>query len=156
PRVTHFANLVEIEIGDDQRVFIARRFRDKLPARIAEVTLTIKLADVPRLFVTDAIDRADEVAIRNCVCRLFESPQIFRQARDSRRWIENDLCAVQTECARAFGEVTVVTDINADTRERSVEARIAEVAWPEVKLLPETGIHVRYVILAVLAEILPV
>ena len=63
--VLHFANLVEIEIRDDERVFIARRFRDKLPARIAEVTLSVKLADVPRLFVTDAIDRADEIAIRN-------------------------------------------------------------------------------------------
>src|ERR1044072_6843820 len=84
PRVSHFANLVEIEIGDDECVLIARRLRDILPARIAEVTLPVKLADVPRLLVTDAIDRADEITVRNCVRRLFESPQIFRQACDSR------------------------------------------------------------------------
>src|SRR5437868_3427006 len=82
PRVAHFANLVEIEICDDQRVFVARRFCDKLPTRIAEVTLTVKLTDVPRLLVTDAIDRSDEIAIRNCVCRLFQAPEIFRQSGD--------------------------------------------------------------------------
>src|SRR5690349_14973948 len=80
PRVSHFANLVEIQIRDDERVFIARRFRDKLAARIAEVTLAVKLADVPWLFMADSIDCTDEISIRNCVCRLFESPQVFRQA----------------------------------------------------------------------------
>jgi hypothetical protein len=34
--------------------------------------------------VSDAIDRADEVAIRNCVRRLFKPPQIFRQPGDCR------------------------------------------------------------------------
>src|SRR5215208_6098639 len=77
PRVAYFTNLVEIEISNDQCVFIARRLRHKLSARIAEVTLTIKLADVPRLFMPDAIDRADEVAIRNRMRRLFQTPQIL-------------------------------------------------------------------------------
>src|SRR5437868_3880740 len=113
PRVTYFANLIEIEICNDQRVFVTRRFCDKLSARIAKVTLTVKLTDVPRLLVTDAIDRTDEITIRNCVGRLFQAPEVFRQARDSCRWIENDLSAVQTERTRAFGEVTVVTDVNA-------------------------------------------
>src|SRR6185369_12250347 len=84
PRVAHFANLVEIEICDDECVFIARRFGHKLSARIAEVTLPVKLADVPRMLVSDAIDCADEVTVRNCVRRLFETPQIFRQSRHGR------------------------------------------------------------------------
>src|SRR6185369_7363853 len=136
PRVAHFANLVEIEICDDERVFIAWRFGHKLPARIAEVTLPVKLTDVPRVLVSDAIDRADEITIRNCVRRLFETPQIFRQPGNCRRRIENDLSAVQPECARAFREVTVVTDVDANASERRIETRITEVTGPEVKLLP--------------------
>src|SRR5436853_2489637 len=77
PSITHFANQIEIQVGDDQRVLIARRLRDDLSARIAEITLTIEFADVPRLFMTDAIDGAHEVTVRDCMCGLFQLPQIL-------------------------------------------------------------------------------
>ena len=55
--------------------------------------------------------------------------------------------------ARAFGEVAVVADVDADLGEAEVEDRVAEVAGPEVELLPEAGRDVRDVGLAVLAEV---
>src|SRR5262249_56219013 len=85
---------------------------------------------------------------------LAEGVKELTNDRHSHRPIQNDLGAAQSECARAFRKVTVVTDVNTDARECRVEARIAEIARTEVKLLPETGIHVRYVILAILAEVL--
>src|SRR3954451_4772850 len=67
PGVADFADLVHVEIGDDERVLIAGRDGKHLAARIAEVALAVKLADVPRRFVADAVDRADEIAIRDGV-----------------------------------------------------------------------------------------
>src|SRR5687767_4140039 len=50
----------------------------------------------------------------------------------------------------------VVTDVDADARERGIEARVTKISGPEVKLLPETRIYVRNVVLAIFAEILTV
>src|SRR5207253_7664717 len=77
PGVAHFANQIEIQIGDDDRVFVAGRLSDDLAARIAEVTLTIELTDVPGHLVTDAINRADKVTVGDGVRRLFQLPKIF-------------------------------------------------------------------------------
>src|SRR5689334_8562665 len=65
PRVAHFANFIEIELRGDECVLVALRGREHLAARIAEVALSVKLADVPRPFVADAVDRADKVAVRD-------------------------------------------------------------------------------------------
>src|SRR6185369_6085494 len=70
--------------------------------------------------------------------------------------IEYDLSAIQTEGACAFREMTVVTDVDADARKRGVKTRVTEIAGAEVKLLPEAGIHVWNVVLAILAEIFSV
>src|SRR2546423_11195662 len=77
PGVAHFANHVKIEIGNHQRVFVARRLGDNLSPRIAEVTLAVKFSDVPGHFVADPVDGADEVTIRNGVGGLFQLPKIF-------------------------------------------------------------------------------
>ena len=74
PRVSHFANHVEIQIGNHQRVLIARRLGNKPPSRIAKITLPVKLTNVPGLFVPDAIDRADEVTVRHRMRRLLDPP----------------------------------------------------------------------------------
>ena len=87
---------------------------------------------------------------------LLELPEILGQAGDRRRRIEHDLRAVQPERARAFGEVPVVADVDADLRERRLEHGISEVARTEIELLPESGLAVRDVRLAVLAEVLSV
>ncbi|HEY0871357.1 MAG TPA: hypothetical protein VGD55_13230 [Acidothermaceae bacterium] len=49
----------------------------------------------------------------------------------------------------------VVTDVDADLPDRGVEDRKAEIAGPEVELLPE-AVDVREVVLAVLAEVFAV
>src|SRR5215218_6118843 len=116
PHVAHFANLVEVDLRGDELVPIARGLRHELPARVAEVALAVKLADAPRLFVTHAIDRADEERVRHRVRRLLELPQVLGQSRHGRRRVEYDLCAVQAELARAFREMTIVADIDADVR----------------------------------------
>src|SRR3954454_16554088 len=153
PGVANFADLVHVEVGDDESVLIARRDGKHLAARIAEVALSVKLADVPRRFVADAVDRADEVAVRDRVRRLLELPEIFGEPGHGGRGIHHDLGAGQTELARAFGEMAVVADVDADLRVGRLENGVAEVVGAEVEFLPETGSDVRDVILAVLAEV---
>src|SRR5262249_37555060 len=126
---------------------------DEASARIAEVALPVELADVPRRFGAHAVDRADEVAVGHGVRGLLELPQILGEARDGRRRVEHDLRAVQPEDARAFGEVTVVTDVDADSARGGLKDRIARVARTEIVLLPETRRDLRDVMLAILAEI---
>src|SRR5688500_7064756 len=104
PRVSHLLDQAEIEIGDDEFVLIAAADREDLPSRIAEVTLAIELADVPRRFDADAVDRANEISVRHRVCRLFELPQVFGEAGDGCRRIQYDLGAVETKNARPFGK----------------------------------------------------
>src|SRR5262249_25355609 len=77
PGLSHFADHVEIEIGDQHFIFIAARLRDNLFARRAEVALAVEFAYVPWLLAAYAINRADEVSIRNCVRGLLKFPQIF-------------------------------------------------------------------------------
>jgi hypothetical protein len=49
-----------------------------LTARVAEIALTVKFADVPRRLSSDAVDRADEITVGDGVRGLFEFPKIFR------------------------------------------------------------------------------
>src|SRR5467141_1601712 len=116
PDLPHFLDHVEIEIGDQHFVFVAASLGEDLAARIAEVTLAVKLTDIPRLFPSHAIDRAYKVAVRRGVGGLLEFPQIFRESCDRGGGIKNDLRAVQSEHARAFGKMTVIADVHSDTR----------------------------------------
>src|SRR5712692_11019287 len=63
PDLSYFLDHVEIEIGDQQFVFVAAGLGEDLAAWIAEVTLAVKLSNVPRLFPSHAIDRAYEVSV---------------------------------------------------------------------------------------------
>src|SRR5947208_17141579 len=67
PGVPDLLDQPEIEVGNDEFVFVTTRNRYELPARVAEVTLSVELADVPRLLHADAIDRADEIPVRDGV-----------------------------------------------------------------------------------------
>src|SRR6266436_8788108 len=80
PGVAHFADQIQIQVGDYDGILIARRLRDYLTARIAEVTLAVELADVPGHFVTHAIYRADKITVSDGVRRLFQLPKIFGQS----------------------------------------------------------------------------
>ena len=98
----------------------------------------------------------DEISVGRGVRRLLQLPEIFAQPGHGRRGIEDDLRAVEAQAARALGKMAVVADIDADLGEAQIEDRIAEVAGPEVELLPEAGRDVRNVGLAIFAEILAV
>src|SRR5205085_8819800 len=109
-------DLVEAQFRRHQLVLVTAGLRDRLTARVAEVALAVDLADVPRRLVTDAIDRADEEAVRRRVRRLLELPQVLRQPRHCRGRVEHDLRAVEPQLARAPGEVAVVAAVHADAR----------------------------------------
>src|ERR1051326_5218709 len=79
PRLPHFADHVQIQIRGQYFIFVARSLRHESPTRIAEVTLSVKLADVPRRLHAHAIDRTDEISIRHRVRRLLQLPQVFAQ-----------------------------------------------------------------------------
>src|SRR4030095_10866345 len=153
PHVPHFSNLVEVELGGHELIVIARCLSYELPARIAEVALPIELTDPPRVLVADSVDRADEERIRNGVRGLLELPEVLAEACGGSGRIEHDRGAVQPELARAFGEMTIVADVDADVRITSLEHRVAEIPGMEVELLPEAGRAMRDVVLAILAEV---
>src|ERR1700687_851288 len=67
PDFPHFLDHVEIEIGDQHFVFVAAGLGEDLSARIAEITLAIKLANVPWLLSSYAIDCTHEVSVRRGV-----------------------------------------------------------------------------------------
>src|SRR5262249_39681637 len=116
PGVAHFADLLQVELRGDQRVFVALGLGHELAARVAEVALSVELADVPRRLVADAVDGADEVAVGHGVRRLLELPEVFGESGHGGRRIEDDLRAVQPQLARSLGEVAVVADVDADLR----------------------------------------
>src|ERR1035441_8350844 len=153
PNVAHFANHVEVQVGDDHRILVTRTFRDNLAARIGEVALPVKLAKVPRLLRPDAIDGADIKYIGHRRGGLFELPQVFAESCHCGAGIEDDLGAVESEEPPAFGEVTIIAGINTHFANRGLKHGITEVAGLEVKLLPEAGLAVRDVVLAIFAEI---
>src|SRR5262249_28660081 len=74
PLRSHVADEIEVEVGHDELVFVARRFGEDAAPRIAEVRRAVELADAPRRFVPNAVVRADEVAVRDRVRRLLELP----------------------------------------------------------------------------------
>src|SRR5579863_5326985 len=153
PDLADFGNHVEIEIGDHDFIFVAAGLGDDLAARIAEITLSVEFADAPGLFDANAIDGADEVTVGDGMSRLLEFPQIFREAGHCGRGIKDDFGAIESENARAFGKVPVVTDVNADAGVFGFENRVAEITGREIKLFPEAGMAVRDMVLAILAEI---
>ena len=116
-------NHVQIKVGDHRFVLIAAGLRDDLAARIAEIALAVKFADAPRLLRAYAVDGADEIAIRYCMRRLLELPQIFRKPSHRGRRIENNFRSIQSENARALRKMPVIADVDADLRILCLEIR---------------------------------
>src|SRR5450432_295368 len=127
---------------------------DELALGVDEVRGAVEVV-VAEVLDANSVDGADEVFVRDRGGRLFEFPEVRREPTRGGRRVEHDLRTVQTEGAPAFGEMPVVADVDADLADGGVEDREPEVAGAEVELLPET-VDVRDVVLAVLAEILPV
>jgi len=84
---------------------------------------------------------------------LLKFPEIFGEASDGGGRVVDNFGAVEAEAAGAFGEVAVVTDVDADTGVTRFEHGIARVAGREIKFFPEAGMAVGDVVLAVFAEV---
>src|SRR5262245_29100391 len=63
PDVSNFLDRVHVQVGHDDCILVARTFCNDLAARVTEIALAVKLAEVPWLLVADAIDRADVIDI---------------------------------------------------------------------------------------------
>src|SRR3954463_3117187 len=156
PDLAHLADHVEVEVRDYDFIFVAAGLRNDFSPRIAEITLAVKFADIPRLLPPHAINRANEISIGDGVRRLLQLPQIFREAGDSRRRIEYDLSSVQSQNARAFWKVPVVADVHAHLGILGLEHGITKIPRREIEFLPESRMTVRQMMLAVFPQIAPI
>src|SRR3954471_9325910 len=76
PLRTHLLDDIEIQIGDYELLALAPRFRQDLAAGIGEIARSVEVPEVPRRLRPDAVVRADEVSVRDGVCRLLELPEV--------------------------------------------------------------------------------
>jgi len=138
-----------------QLVIAITRLRLDLAARVDDVAGAVELAHLicPRFFLADAVDGTDEDAIGGSGCRLFEFPQVLAQAGNGGGWVDDVLCAIQCQRAPAFREMPVVANVDAQFDVSRVEDGITQVARLEEELLVKTGIDLRDMRLAILAEI---
>src|SRR6266478_3708925 len=153
PRVAHLLYVIQVQLGDKQLVVVAAGLRHDFAPRIAEIALPVKFADFPRLFRAHAINRRNEIRVGHRVRRLLQLPEIFGEPCHRSGRIEDNLSAVEPEDARAFGKVSVVTDVHTNTRVARLEDRIPGIAGREIKFFPKAGMTVRNVVLAIFAEI---
>src|SRR6266487_1695842 len=152
PQVPNLCQLAHVQVADhDLLLRIRGRLADKLAARIREVRLAIEVVVAER-FHADPVDRADVVLVGHRSRGLLKPPQVVRQAAAGGRRVEHDPRAGQAKRPPPLREVAVVADVHADPADGRVEYGVAEVAGPEVELLPEP-LHLRKVGLAVLAEV---
>src|ERR1700761_4355117 len=152
PLVPDLFEQVEVQVADEHLVgVVGGGAADDLAARVGEVGLPVEVVVTERLDA-DPVDRADEVLVGPGGRGLLQLPQVLGQAAAGGGRVEHDLGPAQAERAPALGEVPLVADVDADLADRGVEHRVAEVARPEVVLLPEP-VDLRDVVLAVLAEV---
>src|SRR5215207_3997583 len=124
-----------------------RGIPDDLALGVGEVGRAVEVV-VAEVLDAHPVDGADEVLVRHRGRRLLQSPEIVGQPAAGGRRVEDDLRTVEPQRPPALREVPVVADVDPDAADRGVEGRIAEVAGPEVELLPEAA-DVRNVRLAV-------
>src|SRR5258706_11158964 len=151
PDVAHLAVFLEVEIGHQHFFLLVAGLGDDLAARVDEVAGAVEVVFAQRLHA-DAVDRADPIAVGDGVRHLLDLPEVHRESARGRRGDVDDLGAVEAQGAGAFGEVPVVADVDADLRVLGLEDGIAQVAGPEVELLPEAA-DLWDVRLAILAEV---
>src|SRR6185437_1027642 len=156
PDLAHLADHIEVEVRDHDLIFVAAGLRNDFSAWIAEITLAVKFADIPRLFPSYAINCPDEISIGDGMRRLFQLPQIFREAGHSRRRIEYDFSSVQSQNARAFWKVPVVADVHAHLGILGLEHGITKIPRREIEFLPESRMTMRQMMLAIFPQVAPV
>src|SRR5260370_318884 len=153
PGIADLLNFIEIQFGDEQFVLVAAGLLDDFAARVAGVAFAVKFADLPGSFGADAIDGGDEIGVGDGVGGLLEFPKIFGETGDSGGGVVDNFRSVEAEDARAFGEVAVVTDVDADASVTSLEDGVAGISRREVKLFPEARMAMGNMVLAVLAKV---
>src|ERR1700759_3422108 len=152
PLVPDLFQQVHVQVADDHLVgVVGGGAAHDLAARVGEVGLAVEVIVAERLDA-DPVDGADVVLVGHRGRGLLQLPQVLGQAPAGRGRVEHDLGPAQAQGAPAFGEVPLVADVDADLADCGVEHRVAEVAGPEVVLLPEP-VDLRDVVLAVLAEV---
>ena len=105
----------------------AANVTDELATRIDEVALPVEIVVAEILLDSDAIDRANEIAVRQGVRHLLDTPQIFGKSARRGRRNQHDLGAVEAERAGALRKMPVVADVDADLAHGRLEDGIAEV-----------------------------
>src|SRR6266849_7634020 len=156
PRVAHFRDHVEVEIGDHDFIFVAAGLRDDFAPWIAEITLAIEFAYVPRRFFPYPIQCSHKVSIGYGVRWLFKLPKIFGKTRDGRRRIKDNFGAVQSQAACSFGKMAVVADVHSNLGVLCIEDSVVGISRREIELLPEARRHLWNVVLAIFTEILAI
>src|SRR5580658_4919057 len=153
PHFTNFGDHIQVEISYHNFVFVPAGLGNNFAAWIAEIALAVKLANAPGFFDAYAVDGAHKITVRNGMRGLLQFPQIFREPRNCRRRIEHDFRTVQSQNARTLRKMAIVANVDANPRVFWFENRVPKIAGGEVKLLPETGMAVRDVVLAVFSQI---
>src|SRR6187200_2282840 len=152
PGVAYLSDHAQIKITYyDVFVLIAAHSTHHIALRIAELARAVERDGQLAVLVvlaTDSVRRGDEVAIGSGGRRLLDFPEPIGKARLGGVGVEDDLRPVQAELAPPFWEVPVVADIDADAPDGGLEHRVAQIARPEIELLPEL-IEVWDVVLAV-------
>src|SRR5262249_6931569 len=77
PGLPDFPNHVEVQIGCQHFILIARSLRDNLSAWIATITGSVKFSDIPRRLNSYPVDRGDEISVGDRVRRLLQFPQML-------------------------------------------------------------------------------
>src|SRR5260370_29840165 len=63
PRVAHLCDHIEVEIGDDDFVFVTAGLRDDFAAWVAQITLAIEFAYVPQRFFPHPVQHSHKVFV---------------------------------------------------------------------------------------------
>src|SRR5216683_2145268 len=127
PGVADFLDFIEIEFGDEELILVAAGLLDDFAARVAEIALAVELADLPGMLGADAVDGGDEISVGDGVGGLLELPKIFGEAGDGGGRVVDDFGAVEAEDARAFRELPVVADVDANAGVASLKNRVTGV-----------------------------
>src|ERR1700736_5409668 len=139
PGVAHLPIHVKVEVADQHLIFGFRCPGDDAASRIAEVARPVELCLIEGLLHPDPVDGADPVAVGDRVRALLEFPETARKRFDGGRRVEDELGTLEPEGAGGLRKVPVVADQDADSADRGVPHRVAEVAGLEIELFPETG-----------------
>src|SRR5215472_16040907 len=153
PGIPDFLNFIEVQVSNEQFIFVAAGLGNNFPTRIAKIALAVKFADLPGMLGADPIDGGNKISIGDGVSGLLQLPEVLGEAGDGGGRVVNNFSAVEAKDAGTFREVAVVTNVHADAGITRLKYGITGVSGGEVKFFPETGVAMRYVVLAVFAQI---